>query len=182
VILIIALIALVVLMIGGVALVHSFDTTLLQAGNLAFKRDLSNQSERGMTQALAVLATGTLADEAIRRQNAPSKNYSAKILESDAFGIPKVLISPEAYTAAAFTLPDIDDGKVSIRYVIDRQCSNEGLFDPVTCRAVTSLQSDKGGSDRLKKSGAGSRPIYRITVRVNGPRHTQAYLQTTVTL
>ena len=47
VIMVITLIALVVLMIGGIALIRSFDTSMLLAGNLAFRRDLVNQgSER----------------------------------------------------------------------------------------------------------------------------------------
>ena len=43
VIMIITLIALIVLLISGAALIRSFDTSMLLAGNLAFKRDLVNQ-------------------------------------------------------------------------------------------------------------------------------------------
>ena len=44
------------------------------------------------------------------------------------------------------------------------------------------VTEDKGGSSFLKKAGGGLRPVYRISVRVTGPRNTQAYLQGTVTL
>ena len=44
------LIALVVLLLAGVGLIRAMDVGLLQAGNLAFRRDLANQAERGIAQ------------------------------------------------------------------------------------------------------------------------------------
>ena len=185
VVLIIALIALVILMIGGVALVRSFDTSMLLSGNMAFKRDLMNQGERGMAQAITALsAGGALASEATRQADAPGSNYSATSLASDAHGIPQVLLSDDATFNAAYTAGDISDAasKVTIRYVIDRQCSAAGAFSADTCTTTTATAEDKGGSSFLKKAGGGLRPVYRISVRVTGPRNTQAYLQSTVTL
>ena len=46
VVMIITLIALVALLAASIALVRSFDSSMLQAGGLAFKRDLVNQGER----------------------------------------------------------------------------------------------------------------------------------------
>jgi type IV pilus assembly protein PilX len=184
VVLIIALIALVILMIGGVALVRSFDTSMLMSGNMAFKRDLMNQGERGMAQAIAALSAGALASEATREANAPGSNYSATSLASDAHGIPQVLLGNDATFSAAYTAGDLSDAasKVTIRYVIDRQCSATGAFSADTCTTTTATAEDKGGSSFLKKAGGGLRPVYRISVRVTGPRNTQAYLQGTVTL
>ena len=184
VILIISLIALVILMIGGIALVRSFDTSMLLSGNMAFKRDLMNQGERGMAQAITALSAGALAGEATRQADAPGSNYSATSLASDAHGIPQVLLSDDATFNAAYTAGDISDAasKVTIRYVIDRQCSAAGAFGADTCTTTTAIAEDKGGSNFLKKAGGGLRPVYRISVRVTGPRNTQAYLQSTVTL
>ena len=184
VILIIALIALVILMIGGIALVRSFDTSMLLSGNMAFKRDLMNQGERGMAQAITALSAGALASEATRQADAPGSNYSAASLASDAHGIPQVLLSDDATFNAAYTAGDIADtaSKVTIRYVIDRQCSAAGAFSADICTTTTAAAEDKGGSSFLKKAGGGLRPVYRISVRVTGPRNTQAYLQSTVTL
>jgi type IV pilus assembly protein PilX len=184
VVLIIALIALAILMVGGVALVRSFDTSMLMAGNMAFKRDLMNQAERAMAQAITALSTGgALADEATRQADVGARNYSATSLASDAHGLPLVLLGSDATFNAVYTAGDITDttSKVSIRYVIDRQCSVAGPFNADNC-TTTALVSDKGGSSHLKKAGGGQRPVYRIIVRVTGPRNTQAYLQTTVTL
>lgn len=180
VIMIIALIALAVLMIGGVALVRSFDTSMLLAGNLSFKRDLVNQGERGVAQAVTLLSTGALAGEGTRQANAVASNYSAIALASNARGIPTVLFDDTAFTAA-YTGGDIVDGAVNIRYVIDRQCSATGAFSADTC-VTTATASDKGGSNWMKKAGGGLRPVYRISVRVTGPRNTQTFLQSTLTL
>jgi type IV pilus assembly protein PilX len=180
VIMIIALIALAVLMIGGVALVRSFDTSMLMAGNLAFKRDLVNQGERGVAQAVTLMSTGALASEGTRQANAVASNYSAIALTSNARGLPTVLFNDTAF-AAAYTGADITDNGVTIRYVIDRQCSTTGAFSADAC-VTTATASDKGGSSWLKKAGGGMRPVYRISVRVTGPRNTQTFLQSTLTL
>jgi type IV pilus assembly protein PilX len=182
VIMAITLIALAIMMIGGVALVRSFDTSMLLSGNLAFKRDLMNQGERGMAQAITLMSSGALATEATRQANALGSNYSAILLASDAHGIPQVLLSNDATFTATYTASDISDGAVTIRYVIDRQCSAVGAFNADTCNTTASTASDKGGSSFLKKAGGGTRPVYRISVRVTGPRNTQAYLQSTLTL
>ena len=80
------------------------------------------------------------------------------------------------------TAADFTDGSVSIRYVIDRQCTAAGAYDSATCNSTTGVVADSAGSNFLKKAGGGTRPVYRISVRVTGPRNTQAYLQNTVTL
>ena len=41
-------------------------------------------------------------------------------------------------------------------------------------------EGDKGGSNHMKKPVGESRPVYRISVRVTGPRGTQAFLQSTL--
>jgi type IV pilus assembly protein PilX len=63
--------------------------------------------------------------------------------------------------------------------VIDRQCAAAGSFDATTCVYVPG-SSDAGGTNWLKKAGAEYVPVYRISVRVSGPRNTQVFLQTTL--
>ena len=183
VIMIITLIALVILMIGGVALVRSFDTSMLLSGNLAFKRDLVNQGERGMAQAITALTSGTLASDPTRQNDLASSNYSATVLPTDLrSGIPLALFGDDPTFTAAWTAGDITDAQVTIRYVIDRQCSASGAYDASTCNSMVGVAADASGSNFLKKAGGGTRPVYRISVRVTGPRNTQAFLQNTVTL
>lgn len=183
VVLIISLIGLVVLMLGGVALIRSMDTSVFMAGNLAFKRDLVNQGERGMARAIVALRSGALALEATREANLAASNYSARMLTTDALGVPEVLVDNTKFGASGMAAADVTDAAagVTIRYVIDRQCSVTGAFDPDKCM-VAAGPEDKGGSNFLKKPPAEAKPVYRISVRVSGPRGTQAYLQTTAAL
>lgn len=184
--LVIALIALAVLTVGAVAMTRSSDVSLRMAGNLAFKRDLVNQGERAIATALAELNTGGLSGEATRTANRGASNYSATLLGSSAQGIPNVLLSDTAYTAAGFTRADITDATtgVTVRYVIDRQCTAAGSYDIGTCQAVTAKAPPKSGDgiNQDVTTGAVTRPVYRISVRVTGPRGNQTYTQTTVAL
>lgn len=184
--LLIALLALVVLMIAAVALVRSMDTSSLVAGNLAFRRDLTNHGERGIAQALQLLRTGALAAEASREAPSQANNYSPTIWATDARGIPNVLLDDDQFAAAGLTGADIVDAPagVTIRYVIDRQCeAGTAAFDAARCVAQAT-KGDVGGTAHLaqKKPGGELRPVYRISVRVTGPRGTQSFIQSTVTL
>jgi type IV pilus assembly protein PilX len=184
--LIIALIALVVLTVGAVAMTRSSDVSLRMAGNLAFKRDLVNQGERAIATALTELNTGGLAAEPTRTANRLASNYSSTLLGSSAQGIPNVLLSESAFTAAGFTRADIADAStgVTVRYVIDRQCSGTGAYDIAACQAVTAKPPPKScdGVNCDVTTGAVTRPVYRISVRITGPRGNQTYTQTTVAL
>ncbi len=184
--LIIALIALVVLTVGAVAMTRSSDVSLRMAGNLAFKRDLVNQGERAIATALAELNSGSLSAETTRNANRLASNYSASLLGSSAQGIPSVLLSETAFTAAGFTRTDINDAStgVTVRYVIDRQCSGAGAYDIAACQAVTAKAPPKScdGINCDVTTGAVTRPVYRISVRITGPRGNQTYTQTTVAL
>jgi Tfp pilus assembly protein PilX len=186
VVLVITLIALAVLLLGSVALMRSVDTSAFLSGNLAFKRDLINHGERGMAAAMTVLRTGALSSDITRESALPASNYSATVLGSDARGIPTLLTSDSAYTSSGFSAADISDAAagVTIRYAIDRQCEAGTAAPSGTTCLVTMTKSDRGGTDYLstKKPGGDVRPVYRISVRVNGPRGTQSFFQTTVTL
>ncbi|KAF7599125.1 MAG: hypothetical protein CGU28_14755 [Candidatus Dactylopiibacterium carminicum] len=181
VILLITLLVMVVLLIASVALLRSFDTSMQLSGSLAFKRDLVNQGERGMARAIAAFDSGPLQTESARQGNISSSNYSASILPSNSKGIPKALLSASEYTAAGMTGTDISDNGVIIRTIIDRQCSNTGTFSTATCVYLPGY-SDTGGSAHLanKRAGAEYTPVYRVSVRVDGPRNTQVFLQSTL--
>lgn len=175
------LIALVVLTIGSVAMLRAFGTSTAVAGNLAFRRDLTNQAERAVAQARATFNTGSLASEAARSADLPAANYFASKLPSDTNGIPLVLLKDSAFADARLTAAnDIADAAagITVRFVIDRQCTGPGDFDESTCVPVPG-DTDAGGSSQIRKPRGESRPVYRVTARVDGPRGTQAFLQTT---
>lgn len=185
VVMVITLLALLVLLVASVALVRSFDTSMVLAGNLAVKRDLLNQGELGVEQAVALLSTGgELAAEASRWTDHPDQNYFATTLPSNGQGIPNALISEEEFARLGQKpLHDIKaDNGVQIRVVVDRQCSASGEFTMDNCMSPIA-SSDPGGSDFLKKPSGESRAAYRISVRVKDThRNTETYLQTIATI
>ena len=53
----VVLVVLVVMMLGGVSLLRSVDTSALLSGNLAFKRDSVNRTSIGLNEAFKVMQT-----------------------------------------------------------------------------------------------------------------------------
>lgn len=201
VVLLFSLIALVVLLIAAVALMRSFNTSLFMSGNIAFKRDLQNQGERAIDQVLADFrGSGDLATAAARSNNLQRKNYSAKALTSNAQGIPEAL-QTNSLGAAGLAANDIEipDQAIKIRYVVDRMCNDVGsetALGGANCLLAESLTGPGGNfAEWMNATGASLCPagsgcgsaapqgvVYRVTVRVSGPRNTQAFFQSTFTV
>ena len=106
-VLLFAMIALVVLLIGAAALMRSMNTSLFTAGNFGFKRDLTNQGERAIAAVLDQVSAGALGTEGSRQANATANNYSASILATNDQGIPLALLTDAAFA----TSEDNGDGK-----------------------------------------------------------------------
>lgn len=182
VVLLFCLIILVVLLAGGVAVVRSMNTSLFSSGNLAFKRDLVNQGEQAAADALTLFRTGTLAASGADNASAPASNYSAVQLATNDRGIPTVLLSDTAYTpVAAITITRAAE-KVTVRYIIERLCNAAGAASKTNCIYAPAITDVRGGDI----SGAERPPppnalVYRLTVRVDGPRDTQVFLQSSFT-
>ena len=180
------LIAVVLLLIASVALVRSFDTSLTLAGNMAFKRDLVNQAERAVAKAIAAVSTGgALGTDTTRQADSLTNNYFATTLASEAHGIPTVLIDDGAWTTAGLTATgDIADttSGVKVRYVIDRLCLTGTVAPSSVSCAISALGADKGGTVWIKRAGGSSLPVYRVSVRVTGPRNTQTFVQASISL
>ena len=189
VVLLFAMIALVILLIGTVALMRSMNTSLFTAGNFGFKRDLTNQGERAMTTVLDLVQTGALASEAARQANSTASNYSATMLSTNAEGIPLALLSDTAYATVGVAGNDIAPAGmgVTVRYVVDRLCTTAGPASEDSCTVVGTLPA--GGSNSEVGSGSGGGPrgaptgvVYRVSIRVDGPRRTQSFFQSTFSI
>lgn len=181
--LLIVMATLLILLAGGVALIRSSDANLLLAGQLATRRDMQNQAERGIAWGVTQFNTGSLSTKLSRESSQKTINYSATQLPSNNQGIPSILISNTAYATSGMTGPDIEstNTSVSIRTVIDRLCDAEGTPTPDTCTMISKFcgghsagqDSSVGGGEVLKCEMT----VYRITVRVDGPRSAQAFYQ-----
>lgn len=195
VVMIMTLIALLILLITAVALVRSVDATLGQAGNIAFKRDQANQVDLGVAAAMMSFSSssGALYRESVRASDLPSANYSATKLTTNNQGIPLVLINDSTYSNAGYT--DTHDLKpkdsagnslqTTIRYVIDRQCDTTGTFSTIKYNHCSYLPSGGLSGDSSldaydNNASTSDRAVYRITVRVSGPRNTLTYAQATL--
>ncbi|MDQ0573357.1 Tfp pilus assembly protein PilX [Variovorax paradoxus] len=196
VVLLFCLIILVVLLAGGVAVMRSMDTSLFGAGNLAFKRDLVNQGELAIAKAMREFQTsGALVTADGTASHQPAANYSAVQLATNAKGIPEVLLKKTDLTGPdvagnAFTptgTPIAGNGGVTVRYVIDRMCNVTGTFSVIgkSGCVYTPSTTDTSSGDQSQLATPGpsipSPPIYRVSVRVDGPRDTQVFLQASFT-
>ncbi len=196
VVMLFGLIALAIMLIGAVAIVRSMNTSLANAGNLGFKRDLTNQGERAMAEVLVAMQTGALSSELARQSDNTTLNYSARQFDdanTTAQGLPIALVDDVAFAAVASAGRDITVAElnVTVRYVVDRMCKTAGVAEANHCTmadgrvANSANASDPITAEFGSAGGAGAVPqqvVYRLSVRVDGPRQTQAFFQTTFTL
>ena len=207
VVIFIALIALVVMTIAGVALMRAMAPASTIAGNIAFKQAATQASDIGVELAFKALQ----AMDPAAMSTSVSPWYSAVILASDKNGAP--LASPATsstqaspidwskipcFSATAGTIGSpasscSDDSKYLVQYVVDRQCNPipsgasagtpPATDDEIVANCVFNI-SDSGNS---KKAGATlfstpSAVVYRITVRTQGPRKTLSLVIASVAL
>lgn len=183
VVLIFALITLVILLIGAVAITRSITGSQLVLGNIGFKRDLTNQGERALQIAMAAVRnTAVLATDAARNSSLQSANYSASLLPTNPQGIPTALLSDTEFGTIATAGNDIkvDDMGVTIRYVIDRLAVEDGVCGAKTC-TMAAQKVFGTAANELVKPAPPEQPIFRITLRVTGPRKTLSFFQSTFT-
>jgi type IV pilus assembly protein PilX len=184
IVLIFALITLVIMMIGAVAISRSLSSSQFTLGNIGFKRDLTNQGERALQMAMdAVRGSGALASEATRNASLPSANYSATMLPTNAQGIPLALLDSTAFAAVGVSSNDIDVGDgtgIKIRYVIDRMALAAGACSSANC---TMANEPVYGGPKLNPPPPPppEQPVFRLTLRVDGPRKTVSFFQSTFT-
>ena len=183
VVLIFTLIILLILTIGAVALMRSMNTSLFSAGNLAFRRDLVNQGEQAVANVLTEFQVGgALSTSAVTVASVQNLNYSAIMLPTNAQGIPTALLNAAAFGAVGTAANDITGATpdVTLRYVIDRLCTAAGPSNGIIC--VQSSAAPTGGTANGTAAVIPpSATVYRLSVRVTGPRSTQVFLQTSFT-
>lgn len=190
IVLIVALIVMVALSFAGVALVRSVDTTTAVVGNLSFRQAAISPANLAVEQAAAALfddASKTkLAAIADKESDMPAENYYARRQAGeDVRGIPVQL-----QKKANFTLPKIlyadANQYFEVRYVIERMCvpPPAPLPLPLTnanrfkyCDMMPPKQGGAGTEGEDGRVDLPKLPFYRLTVRVDGPQNTTAFLQ-----
>ena len=196
-----ALMALVILTFGAIALVRSVDTGTLVMGNLSMKQDTLAASSSASEQAIAWLQTninGSTLDS-----NNPAAGYYASSLDKlDPTGnltsstTPLSLVNWDGncngaadgtYATCdtlAFTGNPVNGNKV--QWVITRLCDQTGASSGTNlcvrpASNATSTANDRGElqpGGRISATIAG--PYYRIITRVEGPRSAVSYTESLV--
>jgi Tfp pilus assembly protein PilX len=179
IVLVIALIVMVALSLAGIALMRSVDTSTAVVGNLAFTQASTLPANLAVEEAVAALYENDLIPNV--NQDLPAQNYYATRQNGeDSRGIPEVLTTKAKASALARVLnPGYGN---EVRYVIERMCAPGIPATPSRSELVkycdmlppkpsgtTSMETDKIELPRI--------PLYRLTVRVDGPRNTVSFLQ-----
>ena len=174
-VLFIALIALVVMSLAAAALIRSVDSSVLVAGNLAFKQSAMMSADTGIADAYTWI------------------NGHAAILDNDtiADGYYPVLddtIAPTSitYWDSTHSFPvqaDINDHSGNdTRYILQRMCRSTGAVTTSNCLVGVGNQAPNSKGAKSYGSfgnatGSSNAVVYRVTVRVTGPKNTTSYLQ-----
>ena len=173
VVLFIALIALVVMSLAAVALIRSVDTNTMIAGNLSFKQSALISSDSGVETALSWLATQTNLNE-----NQNTQGYYA----TSADEAKTLADSSNAKVATGSHLTDgVDGSGNTIKYIIQRMCSNTGAADTSHCLYGPAGEDANSKSNCDLSNLCLGEPtgalLYRITTKVTGPKNTVTYSQ-----
>lgn len=185
----VALIALVVMTLAGLALVRSIDTATLVAGNLAFKEAAVSIADRGTEAAINYLTgTATLANTDANLPagcNPPDCQYYHEGQSSieNTKGVP-------AFNWGSTNIPSVEVSGYKYQFVIERLCKQgeNRVIGPVAREEDSPycFSNTREGGNSFGIYSSGSAPplgaeleiVYRVTTKVSGPRNTETIVQT----
>ena len=190
-VLFLALVSLVVMSLAAVALIRSVDTNSLITGNLAFRQNATLSSAYGLEAVAQTIGAQPYGYEEI---NDAGNGYYATCRTFD--GNAANPCGGENLTQDARWVPDttsqmannltgvvngVDLYGNTVQYIVERMCNQAGATIPGRCMTVTNLTDDGGvncteGGQKLCKNKF-DYPLYRITVRIAGPKNTISYVQ-----
>jgi type IV pilus assembly protein PilX len=161
--LIIVVILLVILMISALALVRSSETVGAIAGNVAFKQAATEAADTGLAAAGLWLTALTGVDSAV------AGVYYATRQNVDANGLPII-----DWTG----VPTKTVSTFRIQYVLERMCQGPAPVANVLTQCLTSENTQEGSKKVGSPAYSGTTAVYyRVTVRVQGPRNAESYVQ-----
>lgn len=184
VVLFIALIVLVAMTLAGIALMRNVDTGTVIASNLGFRQTAVHVGDIGSEAARTWLTTTASAS---LYNDISADSYYATWQESiDLLGNDPAKTDFN-WTSSGKNVSGAPTG-YTVRYVIHRLCQSTG--DPTgssaNCVKATGAASTANSSTKGAASygsigiSVPTSALYRVTIRVQGPRNTLSYLQTTM--
>ena len=194
---IVALMVLVAMSLGAIALMRSVDTAALIAGNLAFRQGATLGGETGIEDARSILLTA-IADRTV---DSISRGYYASTPESDKIDLTGNRLADKSYWVrwpgtdgsgqTPVCLPaDAATGNQAC-YIVHRLCDEPGEVDVDKCYTFSLPEHgpEQGPRSAQRDYGPlapGVKPAdqvyYRITVRTQGPRNNVSFLQAFVVI
>ena len=197
--LVVALVMLIVMSMSALALVRAVSTSVLVAGNFAFRQAAVMAAEAGSEAAVIWLTARARLPDLYSDQ--PNQGYYASLpdgldISGSATADSKIAIdwdkdecSSRSDVTCVSASPDMteDEAGQVIQYVIHRLCRSAGssedsansclLYRDGNQMSPKKGQFSYGASSRFK---VGSAVYYRITTRVRGPRNTIVFVQTLI--
>ena len=182
-VLVIALVILVAMSLAAIALTRSVDVGSLAAGNLSFKQSALSATDRGIAVAFNKFVTpsatcvgcGALTGVSANTDNADHAYFATNQPADAATGVPTALLNLATFDAAyPLAVVPLGSGETA-RYLIDRQCTRPGLPDQAFCN-FSGTPVPTTGTYRGGRLGA-TVPLFRISVRVDGPKNTTSFTQ-----
>ena len=192
-VMIVALIVLVLMTLGGLALMRSMDTSNMIAGNMAFQQSATHSADTGIEAATAWLEfqnTGATLDydQPVIGYSASTGNNAAyrsgEKLWADISGNGVCLLPVLGGVQCTASPGTLDASGNTVAFVVQRLCNGTGPRNGAFCAVApgsnTSTGNNEGaGEDTVQFSSA---VYYRISVRVVGPRNTIIYVQSIVSM
>jgi type IV pilus assembly protein PilX len=181
-VLMVALITLVVMSLGAVALNRSTDVVTLQAGAMTFMMDNNNKADLCVRRAISWMTDPASGLDISSGNDQPNFNYFGRQFTpaqlSPAYGLHASMVAASG-SAWMGNAPEIDaGGGVRVNCTIERLCQNITPADTSHCE-MASLPLGGQGVAGMQQPSFGSAPAYRITTRVDAFRGTQ-FLQVTI--
>lgn len=182
VVLFIALIALVAMTLATVALIRSVDTSTVIAGNLAFKQASTASADVALNNASDWINTISTGNPTILETDSPSNGYYATSTGRNLIADATWATGASVLATGTGITSGTDTSGNTIRYIIQRMCRSSGTATTNNCvfGAATANSGSQAVKDATEAGGpvsASASPIYRVTVRVTGPRNTVSYIQ-----
>lgn len=177
VVLLLALVALVILTMTGIALMRAADLGLLVSGNMALKASAVRSADQGVEIASKWLYDTNLTNSLVLNTSDTGNGYSAHGLADDALTC-SGLTTSDCWDALQASLTPVslgtDPAGNAVSYLVQRLCPKDGA--PDNCATTQLLVDPTRQDDGGRVSGSG-RAYYRAFVRVAGPKGTVGFLQ-----
>jgi type IV pilus assembly protein PilX len=169
----VALVALLVMALSAIALVRSVEVTIAVAGNLGFMQSAQAAADDAVEHVIAVLfEQHGIADTT--RDDTTHGYFASHVATENARGVPRTLQAIANYPADAPVL-DRGNGNV-VRWVTERMCIAAGAATSENCSLAPLVEQPPGspGEPRVEPPLV---PVFRVTVRVDGPGNAVQFVQ-----